>query len=288
MKSMSIGQSPLKLSVLICLIICLGMLLPACMTPSSSQVKQALPAIVELSSNPQSMLPYQVATLRWTVTDAVEVSIDQDIRQVDPVGTRIVFPTENTTYTLTATNSAGTVAKSITVYVCHTCGCYRSHLPSIDGYQPYVDYTNCFDLLYPSTWDIDKERFSTLNRQAGGVLSGVSFSNANTGGDYSYLDVLIEVKGPDFNLVSFASRYKNSMEERGYKIVSERVFPDRGSVPDEIRQTYDSVRNGIHFESEVRLTVHDGKFWTIRWDGPKVDFFRRICNSFNFLRDPER
>jgi hypothetical protein len=48
----------------------------------------------------------------WNVTGANSVSIDQGIGQVDFTGTRVVSPTTSTVYTISATNSAGTVTRS--------------------------------------------------------------------------------------------------------------------------------------------------------------------------------
>jgi len=57
------------------------------------------------------------STLSWSVTDAVSVTIDNAIGSVDLTGTTAVNPTTSTTYTLIATNSAGSVTGSVTVTV---------------------------------------------------------------------------------------------------------------------------------------------------------------------------
>ncbi|MGH9558272.1 MAG: OmpA family protein [Bryobacteraceae bacterium] len=59
----------------------------------------------------------QSATLRWSVANATDISIDQEIGDVQANGTRQVFPTNTTTYTLTAKNSAGNDTRSVTVEV---------------------------------------------------------------------------------------------------------------------------------------------------------------------------
>jgi hypothetical protein len=48
----------------------------------------------------------------WNVTGATSVSIDQGIGQVAVAGTRVVSPATSTVYTISATNSAGTITRS--------------------------------------------------------------------------------------------------------------------------------------------------------------------------------
>ena len=57
------------------------------------------------------------SNLTWSVTDAVSVTIDNGIGSVDLTGTTTVSPITTTTYTLTASNSAGSVTESVTVTV---------------------------------------------------------------------------------------------------------------------------------------------------------------------------
>ena len=69
------------------------------------------PVIVEFSSNLNSD---GTSTLGWNVTGADQVSIDQGVGIVNATGSRLVSPASSTTYTLTATNSAGIVTRSVT------------------------------------------------------------------------------------------------------------------------------------------------------------------------------
>jgi len=57
------------------------------------------------------------STLSWSVTDATTVTIDHGVGTVDLSGTNPVNPIVTTTYTLTATNTAGIVTASVTVTV---------------------------------------------------------------------------------------------------------------------------------------------------------------------------
>jgi hypothetical protein len=72
------------------------------------------PVIIIFSSNPNSD---DTSTLTWNVTGATSVSIDQGIGQVDVAGTQVVSPTASTIYTISATNSAGTITGSAVTQV---------------------------------------------------------------------------------------------------------------------------------------------------------------------------
>lgn len=57
------------------------------------------------------------ANLSWMVVSATSVSIDNGIGNVALSGHRIVFPTQNTTYILTASNATMTKSASITIII---------------------------------------------------------------------------------------------------------------------------------------------------------------------------
>jgi hypothetical protein len=102
----------ISLSLLLLLI-----LIPGCITvraPAPNPIPPAgtPPVILEFSSNPSAINSGSPSTLFWTVTGATLVSIDQGIGQVDFVGIKVVSPTTSTVYTISATNSAGTVTGS--------------------------------------------------------------------------------------------------------------------------------------------------------------------------------
>jgi len=59
----------------------------------------------------------QPSSLRWSVTNATNISIDNGIGPISPSGRRAVYPTATTTYTLTATGAGGTQTASATVTV---------------------------------------------------------------------------------------------------------------------------------------------------------------------------
>src|SRR5690242_17275096 len=70
--------------------------------------KPSAPTVAQFSAEPTSIQRGQSSTLRWEVSGNVtSVSIDNAIGTVQNTGNRRVFPSESTTYTLTATGPGG-------------------------------------------------------------------------------------------------------------------------------------------------------------------------------------
>jgi len=80
--------------------------------------KPVAPTVAQFTVEPTSIQRGQSATLRWEVSGNVtSVSIDNAIGTVQNSGNRRVFPTDSTTYTLTATGPGGSTTGSATVTV---------------------------------------------------------------------------------------------------------------------------------------------------------------------------
>jgi peptidoglycan-associated lipoprotein len=77
----------------------------------------AAPDITEFSAEPSSIERGGSSTLKWTVTNANQITIDNGVGSVQATGSRSVYPTDTTTYTLRATGPGGTLSKSATVNV---------------------------------------------------------------------------------------------------------------------------------------------------------------------------
>lgn len=75
------------------------------------------PVIDLFVAEPTSIEKGQPSNLRWSVSNAANVSIDGGIGPVSPSGRRAVYPASTTTYTLTATGTGGTQTASATVTV---------------------------------------------------------------------------------------------------------------------------------------------------------------------------
>ena len=80
--------------------------------PTPTRTKEAPPAPpkrpgVDFRAEPGSITRGEAATLRWTVTDADSIRIEPGVGSVQPAGSRQVFPTASTSYTITATGPGG-------------------------------------------------------------------------------------------------------------------------------------------------------------------------------------
>src|SRR5205809_2070398 len=63
------------------------------------------PVIAQFTAEPDTIERGQSSTLRWSVSDATNVTIDPGLGSVQSNGNRQVFPSNTTTYTLTATGT---------------------------------------------------------------------------------------------------------------------------------------------------------------------------------------
>jgi peptidoglycan-associated lipoprotein len=91
-------------------------------TPSTTpaEVPPATPLSVRINSftgEPRSIERGQAATLRWSVGNSTDISIDQGLGAVAANGSRQVFPSQTTTYTLTAKGGGNQDTRSVTIEV---------------------------------------------------------------------------------------------------------------------------------------------------------------------------
>jgi uncharacterized protein YkwD len=75
------------------------------------------PVISSFAASPASITAGQSVNLSWSVTGATSISINNGIGDVSSLTSRTVSPATTTTYTLTATDSAGSTTKAVTVTV---------------------------------------------------------------------------------------------------------------------------------------------------------------------------
>ena len=79
-------------------------------TPRRSRRHSGLAVrINSFTAEPRSIERGQSATLRWSVANATDISIDQNLGTVPANGSRQVFPSNTATYTLTARGAAGRI-----------------------------------------------------------------------------------------------------------------------------------------------------------------------------------
>lgn len=109
------------------------------------------PVIVDFSTARSEITIGEWVTLSWNVTGAASVSIDQGIGNVSAVGAETVSPTTTTAYTLTASNAAANVTKSVVISVTSV----PPASPSPSSFVPYRSDTHGYAISYPSDWSLD-------------------------------------------------------------------------------------------------------------------------------------
>ncbi len=75
------------------------------------------PTIDSFTAEPSTIERGQAATLKWAISNATDMTLDQGLGAVQSQGSRQVFPSNTTTYTLIANGAAGSATKSVTVTV---------------------------------------------------------------------------------------------------------------------------------------------------------------------------
>jgi peptidoglycan-associated lipoprotein len=77
----------------------------------------AKPVIGSFVAEPSTVVKGSPSTLRWSISGASDVSIDQGIGSVSESGTRQVYPSVDTTYTLIARGVGGTTSSTVSIRV---------------------------------------------------------------------------------------------------------------------------------------------------------------------------
>ncbi len=77
----------------------------------------AKPRIESFTAEPGRIERGQSATLRWSVANATDIAIDQGLGAVPANGSRQVFPSNTTSYTLSAKGPGGEDSRSVSVEV---------------------------------------------------------------------------------------------------------------------------------------------------------------------------
>jgi len=96
---------------------------PTTSQPAPAQPTETRPAeplgvrINSFTGEPRSIERGQSATLRWSVGNSTDISIDQGLGAVAANGSRQVFPSQTTTYTLTAKGGSAQDTRSVTIEV---------------------------------------------------------------------------------------------------------------------------------------------------------------------------
>jgi hypothetical protein len=150
------------------------MLLAGCSPSGLISITGQLPAINSFNASPSSISAGQSSELDWTVTGATSVSIDQGIGNVALSGTRAVSPATTTVYTLTASNSAGSVTATTQVAVSGaTSPPTTAGFPVISSFaaSPSTISLGTFTTL---SWNVSNATSVSINQGVGTVGSSGS------------------------------------------------------------------------------------------------------------------
>lgn len=96
--------------------LCLLVNLVSC-TPLTKIPIGIMPSIELFTASPDNIDVGQEVTLKWKVSNANDINIDNKVGKVSGEGSKKVSPQTSIEYTLTASNSSGTTTKSLTVLV---------------------------------------------------------------------------------------------------------------------------------------------------------------------------
>lgn len=86
-------------------------------TKTAEAPPSTAPDISEFSAEPSSIERGQSSTLKWSVSNANQITIDNGVGTVQANGSKSVYPNDTTTYTLRASGPGGTLSKTATVTV---------------------------------------------------------------------------------------------------------------------------------------------------------------------------
>ncbi|MBA7628732.1 hypothetical protein ES703_36227 [subsurface metagenome] len=107
-----------KKMLLVFLCLSLFLSIPGCKKKLPTQPDYTIiPTIEYFTATPSSIKVGDFSTLSWSVKNATTITITQIIGTICPISTIEVHPEETTTYTLTATNSDGSVNQSCTIEI---------------------------------------------------------------------------------------------------------------------------------------------------------------------------
>jgi len=90
---------------------------PPAPAPQEKPAPPAAPVIAQFVAEPGTIERGQSSTLRWSVQNANDITIEPGVGSVQAQGSRQVFPSNTTTYRLTARGAGGSANASATVEV---------------------------------------------------------------------------------------------------------------------------------------------------------------------------
>lgn len=159
---------------LVPLVLLAVLFLAGCYPGSPITIPGQVPVIESFNASPSSISSGESSSLSWTVSGATSVSIDQGIGNVALTGSRVVAPAVTTTYTLTASGSAGGITATTQVIVTGVVPAPTpTGLPVINSFTaspPIISLGNSTNL----TWNVTNAASVSINNGVGAVGSSGS------------------------------------------------------------------------------------------------------------------
>jgi hypothetical protein len=85
--------------------------------PVSEPTKVKPPAIIMFEASPTKVTVIEPITIRWEVSGADLINIDQGIGKIPPTGTKKLTPIQSAIYKLTASNAGGEISRTVAITV---------------------------------------------------------------------------------------------------------------------------------------------------------------------------
>jgi uncharacterized repeat protein (TIGR01451 family) len=222
--------------------------------------EEVIPApTINLSSSPSSICRGESASLYWNSSNATRVSVNNGIGDVALSGNRNVSPTNTTTYTATAYNSAGNQASSSTTITVRDCS--ENLIISISVSPSSI----CRGESANINWSTSGATSVSINPNIGSVgLSGSRSVSPN-------------------NTTTYTINASNSSTSRS-ESATLNVNDCGGSNSINIAKTVRNITNGSSYDSEnVNANPGDTVEFTIRVSG-SGNWYNSWYNGINNLR----
>jgi hypothetical protein len=233
-------------------------------TTATATATLSEPVIDSFTATPENMEFGKSSVLAWGTTGSASVTLSQGIGIVGVDGTKTVYPTETTSYTLSATNSSGTVYDYVTVTVIpssNKVGVADIAGPSPDyGRLPQMDISKSY-LEFSS--DVTEHYVRSL---------GFSF----TGGDFKRPYLSKNYNSMTYLFDDTPSEVSNSLKETQLSKITGNT-PDRNAVYFDFSQTLASENNFNAYAAEnYRLMGKIPPTATMRFSGSVESIFSDV------------
>ena len=156
---------------------------PPPVKPIETSPAKPVSKIDYFQAEPSSIQRGQSATLRWSVKDSDSVAIEPGIGAVPAQGSRQVYPSDSTTYTLSARASGGNDSRTVRVTVTEPPAPPPAPAPPPERIEPLVQMVERLitDVMFDyDKYDVREDARSALTRNADGLKQVfVKYPNAN-------------------------------------------------------------------------------------------------------------